>query len=244
MFGLGTLINTGAVIAGGLLGLFAGKLFNEKLQKIVTTAMGLAVTCMSLAGIIGGMLVQNADGTYGTRGTYMLLFSLVLGGIIGQIIDIDQGLERFGTWLKEKTHSQGEGSFVDGFLDASCTICIGGMAVMGSIMDGINGDYSILLTKSVMDFVILVALSAAKGKGCIFSAIPIFILQGGMTLLARLIAPLLTDLAVADLSLCGSVLILCVGLNLLCDGKFRIKVANLLPAIVLAVAAAFIPFLN
>lgn len=242
MIGLGTIINVGAVIVGGLLGMLFGKFLSERFQKIITVAMGLAVVCMSIGGVMSKMLVVTEEGI-GTTGTYMLIFSLVFGALSGELIDIDGKMERFGTWLRARTGSNGDATFVDGFLDASFTVCIGAMAVTGAIIDGLTGDFSILLTKSILDFVILIVLTAAKGKGCIFSAIPVLVLQGGFTLLARLIEPLLNDAAMNNLSLVGSALILCVGINLMADGRYRIKVANLLPAIVFAVVAAYIPFL-
>jgi len=128
---------------------------------------------------------------------------------------------------------------VDGFVTASLTVCIGAMAIVGSIQDGIYGDYSILATKAVLDLIIIMVMTCSMGKGCIFSAIPVAALQGGMTLLARLIKPLMTQAALFNLSLVGSILIFCVGLNLVWGKKVR--VANLLPAIVFAVAIAFLP---
>jgi uncharacterized membrane protein YqgA involved in biofilm formation len=128
---------------------------------------------------------------------------------------------------------------VDAFVTASLTVCIGAMAIVGSIEDGIFGDYSILATKAVLDLIIIPVMTCAMGKGCIFSAIPVGILQGSVTLLSRLIRPLMTDAAMANLSTVGSILIFCVGLNLVWGKKVR--VANLLPSIVIAVIAAFLP---
>ncbi|MCQ2433133.1 MAG: DUF554 domain-containing protein [Clostridia bacterium] len=242
MIGLGTIINVCAIIAGGLLGMLIGKYLKERFQKIINVAMGLSIAAMSLSGLIAGTITVE-DGKIGTRGTYMIIFALVFGAIVGEIINIDYQMERFGVWLRKKTGNAKDPVFVDGFLNASFTVCIGAMAVMGSIMDGISGDFSVLLTKAILDFVIILIMAASMGKGCIFSAIPVGIFQGTITLLARLIAPLMGDAAMSNLSTVGSILILCVGINLLADGKYRIKVANLLPAIVFAVVAAYIPFL-
>ncbi len=240
MMGLGTIINSGAIVAGGLVGLAAGRFIGERIQKIIKVAIGLSVTAMSISGIVGKMLV-NVDGVFESHGTYVNIFSLVLGGLLGEAADIDGKLESFGCWLKKKSGSENDAGFVDGFVTGSLTVCIGAMAVVGAIMDGIKGDYSILLTKSIMDFVIIIAMTATSGKGVIFSAIPVFVFQGGITLLARLLAPVLTDVAINNISLVGSLLILCIGINIIADGKFRIKVANLLPSLIFAVAAAFIP---
>ena len=243
MFGLGTVINVSAIVAGGLIGMLAGKILTQRFRKIVTVAMGLSVLTMSISGIVSEMLKVTDEGVT-TGGTYVIIFSLVLGALSGELIDIDGKMEKFGKWLKKKTGNARDPVFVDGFLDASFTVCIGAMAVMGAIMDGMGGDISILVTKSILDFVIILIMTASMGKGCIFSAIPVGIFQGSVTLLSRLIMPLMNDAAMSDLSMVGSILIMCVGINLLCDGKFRIKVANLLPSIVFAVAAAYIPFLS
>ena len=240
MFGLGTIINAAAILAAGLVGIFAGKLLNEKIQKTVSVAMGLSVAAMSLLGM-AAKAISVDGGRLVAHGTYTIIFSLALGGFFGEFLDIEGRLERFGEWLKDKSGSQNDGAFVDGFVTASLTVCVGAMAIVGSIMDGIHGDHSVLITKSILDFVIIFAMSAAKGKGCLFSAIPVFVLQGSVTLLSRCVSPILTDAALDNLSLVGSILIFCVGVNLIADSKFRIKVANFLPALLLAVAAAFIP---
>ena len=129
---------------------------------------------------------------------------------------------------------------MNGFVTASLTVSIGAMAIVGSIQDGIFGDWSILATKAVLDLIIVLVMTCSMGKGCIFSAIPVGVFQGVMTLLASLVAPLMAPAAMANLSTVGSVLIFCVGLNLIREEQLR--VANMLPAIVLAVAAAFLPF--
>lgn len=239
MIGLGTIINTVAIIAGGILGLFAGKLLKECFQKIITVALGLSIIAMSISDIVAKMLVVTDSGI-NTHGTYLIIFSLVLGAIFGELINLDYKLEVFGEWLKKKSGSAKDAYFVDGFVSASMTVCIGAMAVMGSIKDGILGDYSILLAKSILDFIIIAIMAASKGKGCIFSAIPVALFQGSVTLLARLIAPVMNDAAMNSLSLVGSILIMCIGINLLADGKYRIKVSNLLPAIIFAVIGSYI----
>ena len=243
MFGLGTIVNTVAIIIGGLIGLVAGGLLKERFQKILTVAMGLSVTAMSLSGIVSKMLIIEGE-KISTHGTYMIIFSLVLGAIVGEMIDIDRRLEQFGIYLKRKTGNAKDAAFVDGFVTSSLTVCIGAMAVMGSIMDAIYGDHSILFTKALMDLIIIMVMTASMGKGCIFSAIPVFIFQGSITVLATFIAPLLSDKGMDNLSLTGSILILCIGINILADGKYKIKVANMLPAIIFAVVASYIPFFD
>ena len=141
---------------------------------------------------------------------------------------------------KKKTGNARDAAFVEGFVTASLTVCIGAMAIVGAINDGIYGDYSVLLTKSILDFIIIIVMAASLGKGTIFSAIPVALLQGSITALSRLILPIMTDAALHNLSLVGSILIFCVGVNLVWGRMIR--VANLLPAIPLAIAAAFLPF--
>jgi len=178
------------------------------------------------------------DGRLDSQGTMMMIGSFAIGSLIGELINIEHHMERFGEWLKVKTKSTGDGSFVNGFVTTSLTVCIGAMAVVGSIQDGILGDYSTLAAKAVLDLVIVLVMAASMGKGCVFSAIPVFVFQGCITLLARLIQPIMTEAALANLSLVGSIMIFCVGVNLVW-GK-RIRVANMLPALVVAVAWAFL----
>lgn len=242
MAGLGTIINSGAIIVGGLLGLVIGNRITKRFQDIITIAMALSIMFMSIGSVVSEMLIIDGN-NISTQGTFMMIFSLVLGGIVGEVINIDSQMERFGEWLKKKTGNAKDAAFVNAFVSASFTVCIGAMAVMGSIMDGINKDPSILVTKAIMDLIIILVMTASMGKGCIFSAIPVAIFQGTVTLLAGLIEPLMNAKAMSNLSLVGSVLIFCISLNLLFDGRYRVKVANLLPAICFAVAAAYVPFL-
>ena len=249
---MGTLINVLGIVGGGLVGLVAGKVMNDRFRKTINVAMGLSVIALAISGMVAEMLEieQNAGGTGSnafditTKGTYVIILSLVLGGIIGEIIDIDSQMERFGSWLKIKTGNAKDASFIDAFVTASLTVCIGAMAVVGAIMDGISGDHSILITKAILDFVIIMAMTAGMGKGCIFSAIPVGIWQGAITLLGKLLVPIMYGQALSNLSLVGNILILCVGINILIEGRGRIRVANLMPAIVFAVVAAYIPFLG
>ena len=128
---------------------------------------------------------------------------------------------------------------MNGFVSASLTVCIGAMAIVGSIQDGILGDWSILATKAILDLIIIMVMTCSMGKGCVFSAIPVLIFEGVITLFASFLQPIMTDAAMADLSLVGSVLIFCVGINLV-FGK-KVSVANMLPSVVFAVIAAFLP---
>ena len=239
MAGLGTIINSAAIIVGGVFGLLFGKILNERIQDSLQKASGICVLFIGIAGAMEGMLKLSGSSLSAGR-SMLIVASLALGAFVGEILNIEHGFERFGKWLKVKTGNAKDKSFVEGFVTASLTVCIGAMAVVGSIKDGISGDYSILATKAILDFIIIMVMTCSLGKGCIFSAIPVAVFQGLITALARLIKPLMTDGALANLSLIGSSLIFCVGVNLVWDK--RIKVANLLPSLVFAVAIAFLPF--
>ncbi len=213
MVGLGTIINTAAILAGGVCGALFGRVLSQSAQD----------TLMKVV----------------SSGAMLIIGCLAIGTVIGEALNIEGAFERLGQWLKVKTGNAKDKTFVHAFVSASLTVCIGAMAIVGSIQDGLTGDYSILATKAVLDLIIIMVMSSSMGKGAAFSAIPVAVLQGSMTALAGLVRPIMTEGALANLSLVGNVLIFCVGINLL-FGK-KVKVANLLPAIVIAVAAAFLP---
>lgn len=239
MIGLGTLINTGAIVAGGFIGLFAGKLFREEQQASIGKACGVSTMFIAIAGAMSGML-KLEDGALTSGRAMLVVLCLALGTVLGELLGIEDAFERFGEWLKKRTGNEGDGSFVNAFVTASLTVSIGAMAIVGSIQDGVMGDWSTLAVKAVLDFIIVLVMASSMGRGCAFSAIPVFVFEGGMTLLARLIAPVMTEAAIGNLSLIGSVLIFCVGVNLVW-GK-QLRVANMLPAVLLAVIAAYTPF--
>ena len=239
MIGLGTLINTGAIVAGGIIGLFTGKLFREEQQVSIGKACGVSTMFIAIAGAMSGML-KLEDGTLTSGRAMLVVLCLALGTVIGELLGIEDAFERFGEWLKKKTGNERDSGFVNAFVTASLTVSIGAMAIVGAIQDGVMGDYSTLAVKAVLDFLIVLVMASSMGKGCAFSAIPVFVFEGGMTLLARLIAPVMTEAAIGNLSLIGSVLIFCVGVNLVW-GK-QLRVANMLPAVLLAVIAAYTPW--
>lgn len=239
MPGLGTVINCAGVIGGGILGMIIKKGLSERFQNILMQAVGLCVIFLGISGTLTEMLSLDGD-TIVSGGTMMIIFSLALGALLGEFLNIEKHTEEFGEWIKIKTGSGSDSSFVDGFVTTSLTICIGAMAVVGAIQDGITGDISMLCAKAVLDAIIVFVMASSMGKGCIFSVIPLGLFQGGITLLSRVIEPLLTPQAVSNMSMVGSMLIFCVGVNLMFQKK--IKVANMLPALILAVAGAFLPF--
>ena len=237
--GLGTIINSAAIVAGGLVGHFTGKLFGQEQQEAINKACGVSVLFIAIAGAMQGMLY--IDGGKIISGKSMLVvLCLAFGTVIGELIGIERGFELFGEWLKIKSGNSGDKQFVNAFVTASLTVCIGAMAIVGAIQDGISGDYSTLAVKAVLDFIIVAVMTSSLGKGAAFSAIPVLLFEGSITLLARLISPIMTETATAYLSLIGSVLIFCVGVNLVWGKKVR--VANMLPAVVFAVLAAYLPW--
>ena len=239
MIGLGTIINSVAIIAGGLIGHFSGKLFKEENQDSLTKVCGISVLFIAISGAMQGML--NIDSGKILSGKAMLIvLTLSIGTIIGELCGIERGFEHFGGWLKIKTENGNDNQGVNAFVIGSLTVCIVAMAIVGAIQDGINGDFSTLAVKSVLDLIIIAVMTSSLGKGCVFSAIPVFVFEGLITLLARLISPLMTELAISYLSIVGSILIFCGGVNLVWGKKIR--VANMLPAVILAVIAAYLPF--
>ena len=235
MVGLGTLVNIAAIILGGLLGLLFGRSLSEQKQDTLCRACGLCTLFIGISGALQGMLTVE-DGVLVGGGTLKIVLCLSLGALFGEILNIEDHIEDFGEWLKRRSGSGKDGQFVHAFVTASLTVCIGAMAIIGAIEDGIMADPSILITKATLDFVIVMVMTSSLGRGCIFSTIPVAVFQGSVTALARLVKPLMTPEALGGISLIGSILIFCVGVNLIWGKKIR--VANLLPAVLLAAAAA------
>lgn len=232
MRGLGTIINALAIILGGLIGIFAKKFLKERYQETIMKASGFAVIFLGAAGTLSKMLVVTDEGTLSTNGTMIMIFSLTVGALIGEIINIDGFFERFGEWLKHKTGSDSDSQFTSAFVTASLTVSIGAMAIMGAIQDGISGDYSTLAAKAILDFVIILIMASSLGKGCIFSFIPVAILQGSITALAVVLSGVFTVDIINNISLVGNILIFCVGINIIWPKTIR--VANLLPSLIIA----------
>lgn len=236
MKGIGTLINVGAIILGGLIGLTGGSLLKENIRESLIKVNGVAVMFIGISGAIAAMMKVNGS-TVTMNGTVMMIASLAIGTVIGELIDVEDRFETFGEWLKAKTGNAGDREFVNGFVSASLTVCIGAMAIVGAIQDGLTGNYTTLLVKAILDFLIVMVMTASMGRGCIFSFIPVGILQGCVTALATLLSPIMTTAAQTNLSLVGNVLIFCVGVNLIRPKTFR--VANILPSVVIAVIWSF-----
>ncbi len=224
MIGLGTIVNAGAVIIGGLIGLLLKGGLKQRFQDILMQVLGLSVVFIGIQGVMEGIASMNS---------ILIILSLVFGALLGEWINIEKRTQDFGEWLKRKVKSEKDNKFVEGFVSTSFTICIGAMAIVGSLQDGLTGNANMLYQKAILDAVFVIIAASAFGKGPIFSVIPVVILQGSITLLAKYIEPFLTDAVISNLSVVGSMLIFCVGVNLMFPTK--IKVANMLPCLLFVI---------
>lgn len=233
MIGTGTIANVLAIVIGGCIGMLAKGGLKAHYQEGILKAVGLAVLFIGASGALVGMLTVE-NGTLVSAGvgdTLAMVLALALGALAGEFIDLDRRMEQLGAWLKAKADRGGDSQFIQGFVTASLTVCIGAMAIVGSIQDGLTGNAATLYTKSILDFMLVMIFASIYGKGAVFSALPVGVLQGAVTLLAGLVAPVFSDSVIDNLSFLGNMLIFCVGVNLCFGTKF--KVANLLPALVL-----------
>ena len=205
--GLGTLINVAGIIVGGLIGLFGGKFLSEKMRRLLMDACALAV------------IFLGADGALKNLNAMLLIASLIGGGLLGEIIDIDGKFERLGIFLRNRFGGDGDTKFVDAFVTASLTVCVGAMAVVGAINDALLGDAKVLIAKAALDSIIILVMTTTLGKGCIFSFVSVGIFQGAITFCAGFLEPFMTEVALANLSGVGNVLIFAIGLNLLLPEK-------------------------
>lgn len=233
MIGLGTIINVFTIIIGSTLGILLHNVIPQRLQSTVTSGVGLSVCFVGISGVISKMLVP-AEGGFDTKDTMLMIASLVLGAFVGELLNIEKQLERFANFCKRHFKpKKGNARFTEGFVSASLLFCVGAMAIVGSLEDGLSGDYTTLFAKSLMDGTISIFFAATMGIGVMLSIIPVAIYQGGITLLAGVIKPLLSDTLIGQLSLIGSVLIFAIGLNMCANTK--IKTGNLLPAVLVPI---------
>jgi uncharacterized membrane protein YqgA involved in biofilm formation len=241
MIGLGTMINTAAVLLGGLLGLLLKNGIPKRFESILMQALGLSTAFIGAGGVLKYMLVLE-NGALTTRGTMLLIFSLVLGCLVGQWLDIEAAMEKLGVKLKAAARIKNDHLFVEGFVTTSLIICVGAMAIVGAMEDGLSGDSSTLVAKAVLDFALVAILASAYGVGAVFSALPIFLYQGAITAVAALFGAVIPEGLIQELSFVGSALITCVGVNLVREKTFR--VANMLPALLIPIAWHLISLLT
>lgn len=217
---IGAIVNTLAAVVGGLLGSLLKKGIPERFADLVQKGLAL---CVLYIGIKGSLVGTN---------TLVTILSLVLGAILGELMNIDGAIERLGAWAQRKL-SKGGSRLGEGFVTASLLFCVGSMAVVGSLQSGLTGNHETIFTKSMLDFVSAIILASTLGLGVCLSGIFVLVYQGAIVLLARWAAPILSDYVVAEMSCAGSLLIVALGLNML--GITNLKVANLLPAMFLPI---------
>lgn len=217
---IGAIVNTLAAVVGGLLGSLLKKGIPERFADLVQKGLAL---CVLYIGIKGSLVGTN---------TLVTILSLVLGAILGELMNIDGAIERLGAWAQRKL-SKGGSRLGEGFVTASLLFCVGSMAVVGSLQSGLTGNHETIFTKSMLDFVSAIILASTLGLGVCLSGAFVLVYQGAIVLLARWAAPILSDYVVAEMSCAGSLLIVALGLNMLEITK--IKVANLLPAMFLPI---------
>lgn len=222
---MGTIINAIAIIIGGALGLLFRKGFPERIAQTTLQVLGLFTMVIGVSMAIQG------------REFIMILISLVAGAVLGEWANIEGRLERFGGWLEKRFHVT-EGSSAKGFIYASLLFCVGSMAIVGSITDGLKDDRSILVTKAVMDGIISIPFAASMGFGVLGSALPVLIYQGGITLLASKLQSLFTPEMIRELTSVGGVIVMGIGINIL--GLQKIRVGNLVPALLLIILLFYV----
>ncbi len=233
---LGNYVNTLAIIIGSLLGLLIRQGLKEKYKKIIMQGIGLAVLFIGSTTAIGGLLDPDSK-------AILFIISLVIGGIIGEFLGLEKGLDRFGMFLQRKVGSD-QHNVAQGFVTASLIFCVGTMAIIGSLESGLRSNHDMLFAKSVLDGVTAMILTSTMGIGVIFAAGAVFIYQGAIILLASTLEPLLTIDVIREISIIGGILIMGIGLTIL-DIK-KINTVNLLPAVIVPVLYyfAFLPLLQ
>lgn len=217
---LGTFVNTIAIIVGGTLGLLLRGGIPDKIKNTIMDGLAL---CILLIGVTGAIKVNNL---------LLIIFSIVFGSIIGELIDFDKLIQRLGDKIEERFHQKG-GSISEGFVSSSLLFCVGAMAIVGSLQSGLTNNHQTLFAKSVLDGISSVVFASSLGFGVILSSVSVFIYQGAITLSATLLRTVLTQSVIMDMTAVGSLLIIGLSLNMLKITK--IKVANLLPAVFIPV---------
>jgi uncharacterized membrane protein YqgA involved in biofilm formation len=235
MVGLGTLANMAAIIFGASIGMLLKGFLKQRFQETIMNALGLAVMFIGISGALQGLFVINKNGLE-TANMMLMIVSLALGAFIGELIDIETRLDRMGEFIKKSLKVKGEKgrNFVEGFVSSSLLFCIGAMAIIGSLKDGLSGDASMLYAKGFIDGTVAIFFASTLGIGVFFSIIPLGIYQGVITLSAKYIEPYLSDRLIQNISFIGSILIFGIGINMI-FGK-KIKCGNLLPAVLIPVA--------
>ncbi|GFZ30666.1 membrane protein [Clostridium zeae] len=223
---LGTLVNFGAIVIGGILGLLLKGGIPEKLSKTIMNGLALCVLYIGISGTLKG------------DNPLLIIISIAVGALIGELIDIDNLLSKFGVFIEEKFNKMTKNSpIAEGFVTSSLLFCVGAMAIVGSLQSGLEGNHTVLFNKSILDGISSIVFASTLGIGVIFSAFAVLIYQGAITLLATLIQGILTTTVINSMTAVGSLLIIGLSFNML--GITKIKVANLLPAIIIPMIYSF-----
>ena len=224
-------VNMALVLVGSAVGLLLKNRFSERMGQAVMKGLGLCTMGIGMSSLLGG------------KDTLCTIICVALGTILGEWLNIEKGMDDLGELLRRKLiKGEGNSRFVEGFVNATVLYCVGAMSINGAIAAGINGDYSILISKSVMDMVSSITFAAAMGIGVPFAVIPILLYEGGLTLLAGVVGPYLSAAVITEMSAVGGAIIVGIGLNLLGASKEGIRVSNMLPAIFLPIA--YVPLAN
>lgn len=234
MVGLGTLANMAAILFGSIFGIMIKGGLKKRFQETIMNALGLAVMFIGISGALQGLFKVNGSGLE-TSNIMLMIVSLALGALIGEMIDIEARLDRVGELIKVKLNVKGEKgqNFVEGFVTCSLLFCVGAMAIIGSLQDGLSGDASMLYAKAFIDGTAALIFASALGIGVLFSILPLGIYQGAITLSAKLVEPYLSDRLISEISFIGSILIFGIGINMI-FGK-KIKCGNILPAVLIPI---------
>jgi uncharacterized membrane protein YqgA involved in biofilm formation len=226
MKGLGTIIDSSAILAGGLFGLFIGSRMPEKIHTGVMNIIGLVSIFI---GIQMGLTTKNI---------LIVLGSLLIGVIIGEIVNIDEKLQRLGQTLEKRFSKGNSGQFTKAFVTSTLLSCVGPLAILGPIQEGLTGDIKLLATKSILDLFMSLAVSSAMGVGVFFTSVSVLIYQGSLTIFAQFVSQIMTEVVIAELTAVGGIMVLSSGLSILEIKK--LKTTNMLPALLIAPLIIFI----
>ena len=215
----GALVNCAAIVAGGILGTLGSRLMPEKMKETVLAATGLISIGIGVSGAIG------------SNNQLIPILSLVIGSVLGELLHIDAGITRVGDWLQ--TRFGKFGPVTEGFVSASLVFAVGAMAIMGALDSGLKNDHSILLAKSAIDLATAVAFAGSLGIGVAFSSLSVLVVEGGMALLASLLAGILTEAVITEITVTGSLMLIGIGLNML--GLTKLRIMNMIPALLLPI---------
>ncbi|EOR20849.1 MULTISPECIES: DUF554 domain-containing protein [Clostridium] len=225
---LGTIVNSLMIILGSLIGLFIKGKVNEKLSSTIMNGLALCVIYIGISGALKG------------NNTIVMIISIAIGGLFGEIIDIDLKLENLGKRIEKRINNKKDNvSISEGFVTSTLLFCIGAMAIVGSIESGLNHNHNTLFAKSILDGISSIIFSSTLGIGVMISSISVFLYQGSITLAAGTLSYILNDVAISNMTAVGSLLIIGLGLNVL--GVTKIKVSNLLPSIIIAIILSYFP---